>query len=89
MRGRPLARLPPAARRSTRCRNPKITGPFDVIVKVGGAGVCRTDLHIILGQWDAAMNPGVALPYTIGHENAGWVHRDRFRASRTWPWATP
>ena len=51
---------------------PKITGPFDVIVKVGGAGVCRTDLHIILGQWDAAMNPN--LPYTIGHENAGWVH---------------
>ena len=51
---------------------PTITGPFDVIVKVGGAGVCRTDLHIILGQWDAAMNP--TLPYTIGHENAGWVH---------------
>src|SRR5262249_30694349 len=49
---------------------PKIEGPFDVIVKIGGAGVCRTDLHIILGQWDAAMNP--TLPYTIGHENAGW-----------------
>jgi NAD+-dependent secondary alcohol dehydrogenase Adh1 len=51
---------------------PKLDGPFDVIVKIGGAGVCRTDLHIILGQWDAAMNP--TLPYTIGHENAGWVH---------------
>jgi NAD+-dependent secondary alcohol dehydrogenase Adh1 len=51
---------------------PKIEDPFDVIVKIGGAGVCRTDLHIILGQWDAAMNP--TLPYTIGHENAGWVH---------------
>jgi NAD+-dependent secondary alcohol dehydrogenase Adh1 len=34
--------------------------------------VCRTDLHIIEGQWDAAMHP--PLPYTIGHENAGWVH---------------
>ena len=51
---------------------PKISGPLDVIVKIGGAGVCRTDLHIILGQWDEAMNP--TLPYTIGHENAGWVH---------------
>ncbi len=51
--------------------DPKITGPLDVIVKVGGAGVCRTDLHIILGQWDSRMNP--TLPYTIGHENAGWV----------------
>jgi NAD+-dependent secondary alcohol dehydrogenase Adh1 len=51
---------------------PTIKGPTDVVVKIGGAGVCRTDLHIILGQWDAAMSPN--LPYTIGHENAGWVH---------------
>jgi NAD+-dependent secondary alcohol dehydrogenase Adh1 len=51
---------------------PKITGPMDVIVKIGGAGVCRTDLHIIDGQWDAAM--GTPLPYILGHENAGWVH---------------
>ncbi len=51
---------------------PKVEGPLDVVVKVGGAGVCRTDLHIIDGQWDQAMHP--TLPYTIGHENAGWVH---------------
>ncbi|MGH8962441.1 MAG: NAD(P)-dependent alcohol dehydrogenase [Jatrophihabitantaceae bacterium] len=51
---------------------PEIKGPLDVIVKIGGAGVCRTDLHIILGQWDERMQP--KLPYTIGHENAGWVH---------------
>ena len=51
---------------------PTISGPFDVIVRVGGAGVCRTDLHIIEGQWEQAMGPD--LPYTLGHENAGWVH---------------
>ena len=51
---------------------PRISGPLDVIVKIGGAGVCRTDLHIIEGQWAQAMAP--TLPYTIGHENAGWVH---------------
>jgi NAD+-dependent secondary alcohol dehydrogenase Adh1 len=51
---------------------PAIRGPLDVIVKIGGAGVCRTDLHIIEGQWDAAM--GTPLPYILGHENAGWVH---------------
>jgi NAD+-dependent secondary alcohol dehydrogenase Adh1 len=51
---------------------PEVTGPHDVIVKIGGAGVCRTDIHIIEGQW--AEKSGVALPYTIGHENAGWVH---------------
>ncbi|MER5472292.1 NAD(P)-dependent alcohol dehydrogenase [Streptomyces sp. NPDC002935] len=51
--------------------DPQITGPLDVIVKIGGAGVCRTDLHILEGQWKD--KSGVALPYTIGHENAGWV----------------
>ena len=51
---------------------PEISGPLDVIVKIGGAGVCRTDLHIMEGQWDAAM--GTPLPYILGHENAGWVH---------------
>jgi len=51
---------------------PVVKGPLDVVVRIGGAGVCRTDLHIIEGQWAEAM--GVALPYTIGHENAGWVH---------------
>ncbi len=51
---------------------PKITGPYDVIVRIGGAGLCRTDLHIIEGQWAEKSN--VKLPYTIGHENAGWVH---------------
>jgi NAD+-dependent secondary alcohol dehydrogenase Adh1 len=51
---------------------PQISGPLDVVVRVGGAGVCRTDLHIIEGQWE--QKSGVTLPYTIGHENAGWVH---------------
>ncbi len=50
---------------------PKVTGPNDVIVRIGGAGLCRTDLHIIEGQW--AEKSGVTLPYTLGHENAGWV----------------
>ncbi|RZQ65945.1 NAD(P)-dependent alcohol dehydrogenase [Amycolatopsis suaedae] len=51
---------------------PEITGPYDVLVRIGGAGVCRTDIHILEGQW--AEKSGVTLPYTIGHENAGWVH---------------
>jgi NAD+-dependent secondary alcohol dehydrogenase Adh1 len=51
---------------------PRITDPHDVIVRVGGAGLCRTDLHIQEGQW--AEKSGVTLPYTLGHENSGWVH---------------
>ena len=50
---------------------PSAKGPLDVVVKIGGAGVCRTDLHIILGQWESRQHP--PLPYTLGHENAGWV----------------
>ena len=50
---------------------PQITGPLDAVVRIGGAGVCRTDLHILVGQW--AEKSQVQLPYTIGHENVGWV----------------
>lgn len=50
---------------------PTLEGPHDVIVRVRGAGVCRTDLHIIEGQWQDKSQ--VQLPYTIGHENAGTV----------------
>jgi NAD+-dependent secondary alcohol dehydrogenase Adh1 len=55
----------------TEVAEPKITGPLDVIVRIGGAGLCRTDLHIIEGQW--VEKSGVTLPYTLGHENAGWI----------------
>src|SRR5215216_4280545 len=51
---------------------PKVDGPLDVIVRIGAAGLCRTDLHIQEGQW--AEKSGVELPYTPGHDNAGWVH---------------
>ena len=51
---------------------PRISGPTDVIVKIAGAGVCRTDLHIVDEVWREPLgNP--KLPYTIGHENAGFV----------------
>ena len=58
--------------RVTDLPEPKIENPTDVIIRVGGAGVCRTDLHILEGVWREALgNPH--LPYVIGHENAGWV----------------
>ena len=30
---------------------PKVTGPLDVVVRIGAAGLCRTDLHIQEGLW--------------------------------------
>ena len=51
---------------------PQATGPDDVVVRIGGAGLCRTDIHIIDG-WFADVIPA-ELPVILGHENAGWVH---------------
>jgi NAD+-dependent secondary alcohol dehydrogenase Adh1 len=51
---------------------PEASGPDDVVVRIGGAGLCRTDLHIIDG-WFADTIPA-DLPLVPGHENAGWVH---------------
>jgi NAD+-dependent secondary alcohol dehydrogenase Adh1 len=51
--------------------DPRIQKPSDVIVRIGGAGVCRTDLHIVEGIWRNKVD--IALPYIMGHENAGWV----------------
>jgi len=54
--------------------DPAITAPNEVIVRVGAAGLCRTDLHIIEGVWRDVADPnGTLLPYIMGHENAGWV----------------
>jgi NAD+-dependent secondary alcohol dehydrogenase Adh1 len=50
---------------------PKLKGDNEVLVRIGGAGVCRTDLHIIEGIWREKVD--VQLPYVMGHENAGWV----------------
>lgn len=47
-------------------------GPGQVVVRVGGAGACRSDVHLMrdyehgMLAWDP--------PFTLGHENAGWVH---------------
>ena len=49
---------------------PEPAHPTDVLVRIGGAGVCATDLHAIEGLMEPA---GVTLPRVLGHENAGWV----------------
>jgi NAD+-dependent secondary alcohol dehydrogenase Adh1 len=49
---------------------PEVVRATDVLVRIGGAGVCATDLHAIEGLMEPA---GVRLPLVLGHENAGWV----------------
>ncbi len=45
--------------------------PGQVLVKVGGAGACHSDLHMM----ESPGNPLWRLPFTLGHENAGWVEK--------------
>ena len=49
---------------------PEPSRPTDVLIRIGGAGVCATDLHALEGKMEPA---GVTLPRVLGHENAGWV----------------
>jgi propanol-preferring alcohol dehydrogenase len=51
---------------------PKPTpGPGQVVIKIGGAGACHSDLHLMHDFADGLLpwKP----PFTIGHENAGWI----------------
>ena len=50
---------------------PVIEKPHDVIIRIGGAGVCGTDLQLIQGLWRPHLR--IELPLILGHENAGWV----------------
>ena len=47
-------------------------GPGQVLVQVGAAGACHSDLHLMHDFEPGGLpwNP----PFTLGHENAGWVH---------------
>ena len=42
-------------------------GPGQLLIKIGGAGVCHSDLHVM--EEDLGFKP----PFTLGHENAGWI----------------
>lgn len=44
-----------------------VPGPGQVLIKIGGAGVCHSDLHIMEEDF------GFHGEFTLGHENAGWV----------------
>ena len=54
-------------------------GPGQVVIKVGGAGACHSDLHV-MREFAEGMAPW-GPPFVIGHEAAGWVHQvgDRVR----------
>jgi propanol-preferring alcohol dehydrogenase len=46
-------------------------GPGQILVRVGAAGACHSDLHLFR-DFEPGLLP-YELPFTLGHENAGWV----------------
>jgi propanol-preferring alcohol dehydrogenase len=47
-------------------------GPGQVLIKIGGAGACHSDLHVLEAP---ASKKAFKIPFTLGHENAGWVEK--------------
>ena len=47
-------------------------GPGQVVIKIAGAGACHSDLHLMHMLGDGMFPWGP--PFTLGHENSGWVH---------------
>jgi len=45
-------------------------GPGEVVLKVGGSCACHTDLRVM--DWPPGTH-AYDLPFTLGHETAGWV----------------
>lgn len=50
---------------------PTVSSPEEVLVRVGAAGLCHSDLHLINGDWKRSLP--LNLPKTPGHEICGWV----------------
>ncbi|QYB00564.1 alcohol dehydrogenase catalytic domain-containing protein (plasmid) [Rhodococcus sp. USK10] len=58
-----------------------VPGPGQALIRIAGAGACHSDLHIASGE-----TQGVALPHTLGHENARlglWTRQFLPRRQRT------
>ncbi len=46
-------------------------GPGEVLLRIGAAGACHSDLHLMHDFTEGVLPWGP--PFTLGHENAGWV----------------
>ena len=46
-------------------------GPGEVVLRIAGSGACHSDLHL-MHDFEAGLLPW-GPPFTLGHENAGWV----------------
>jgi len=50
-----------------------VPGPGQVLVRVAGCGLCRSDLTMRQMPRAVGERLGWRMPFTLGHETAGWV----------------
>ncbi|GAA4588729.1 propanol-preferring alcohol dehydrogenase [Actinoplanes octamycinicus] len=50
-----------------------VPGPGQVLVRVAGCGLCRSDLTMRRMPPEAGERLGWRMPFTLGHETAGWL----------------
>lgn len=48
-------------------------GPGEVLLKMAAVGLCRSDLHIMSAMKNRTAGFAAVPPFTLGHENAGYV----------------
>jgi propanol-preferring alcohol dehydrogenase len=48
-------------------------GPGQLLIRVAGCGLCRSDLAMRKLPQAVGERLGWAMPYTLGHETAGWI----------------
>lgn len=48
-------------------------GPGQVLVRVAGCGLCHSDLAMMAMPGAIGADLGWSMPFTLGHETAGWV----------------
>jgi propanol-preferring alcohol dehydrogenase len=51
-----------------------VAGPGQVVVRVAGCGLCHSDLAMMAMPGSIGEGLGWQIPFTLGHESAGWVH---------------
>lgn len=49
-------------------------GPGQVVVRVGACGLCHSDLAMMAMPGAIGDGLGWQIPFTLGHETAGWIH---------------
>ncbi|WP_279245957.1 alcohol dehydrogenase catalytic domain-containing protein [Candidatus Litorirhabdus singularis] len=50
-------------------------GPDEILVRVAGNGLCHSDLHMMHMPGQLGPTLGWQMPFTLGHETAGWIER--------------